>query len=177
MNKNTSNECFNIRSNFQRQFYVRLINCHFHLFFFRQFDNFELNDQINIFSSNENFEFHQINFTFFVNSIVLSQWSNQYLFFFVFFLFLSSFFFFVFFFRFFLRFFFLFVNDSFEFMIRSAFFFQSKTLNVIKSASSHDEKSRRQTIKQNKTIWVKLYYTAELKNYDRLNFIENEFKF
>ena len=38
---------------FKRQFYVRLINCHFHflLFFLRQFDNSELNDQINISSS------------------------------------------------------------------------------------------------------------------------------
>ena len=65
-----------------------IVTLNFLLFFlfFRQFDSFELNDQINISSSIESFERHQINFIF-VNSIILSQWSNQHQIFFVFFFF------------------------------------------------------------------------------------------
>ena len=124
-------------------------------FFLRQFGSFELNDQISISSSIENFERHQINFTF-ANSIILSQWSDQHQNF-------STFFFFVFFFVFFFFFFFFSVNDSFELIIKSTFFFQSKVLSVIKSASLHNEKSRRQTIKQSRAIWVKLHYIIELR--------------
>ena len=132
---------FNIRSNFQTTILMRLINCHFH-FFFRQFDNFESMIKLTFFL-NENIKRYQINFIFFVNSITLNQCSNQHLIFFVFFFVFFLVFFFVFFF---------FVNDNFEFMIKSTFFFQLKVLNVIKSTSLHDEKSRRQTIKHDKVI-------------------------
>ena len=155
MNKNISNECVSTFERiFKRQLYVRLINCHFHFFFFlffdnaialssivkstshRQFDNFE--SMIKSASFLQTKTLSVIKSTSHLSSIRCFESM------------IKSTFIFRFFFRFLLRFlfcfflsFFFFVNDSFEFMIKSTFFFQSKALSVIRSISLHDERFRR----------------------------------